>query len=236
MRAADVQTDQTLAFLRDALRGRRRILEVGCGDGTVARHLAEDFRVTALDLALRDPTPADNLTFVEGNFLTYTAAEPFDAIVFTSSLHHITPLARALGHAADLLVPAGLVVVDDFDLEAPDAETLRWYYDAQELLVAAGRYPADRVDPPQADPVARWRAAHVHEPPLHTGAAMRIAICDRFVIRRLEKCAYLHRYIGARVADARGAAIARHVFATEDRRIADNAFTPVGLRIVAERL
>jgi SAM-dependent methyltransferase len=236
MGAEDVRTDQTVAFLRDALGGRRRVLEVGCGDGTVARRLAEDFRVTALDIALGDPTPADNLTFVERDFLAYDATEPFDAIVFTSSLHHITPLARALGHAANLLAPAGLLVVDDFDLEAPDVETLRWYYDTQELLVAAGAYPADRIDPPQADPVARWRAAHVHEPPLHTGAAMRIAICDRFVIRRLEKCAYLHRYIGARVTDPRGAAIARYVLATEDRRIADNVFTPVGLRIVAERL
>ena len=236
MRAEDVRLDHALAFLRDTLRGRRRVLEVGCGNGAVARALAEDFAVTALDLHLPDRTPADNLTYVEANFLDYTA-QPFDAVVFTASLHHITPLSRALGRSSDLLAPSGLLVVDDFDLEAPDVETLRWYYDTQELLRAAGAYDADYVDAPQPDPVARWRAAHVHDPPLHTGAAMRLAICDRFVIRRLDKCAYLHRYISHHVRDdARGAALAAHVRATEERRIAENVFVPVGLRIVAERL
>ena len=231
--------DHALEFVRGALKGRRRVLEVGCGRGELARRLGEDFAVTALDRQLPDTRPAPGVTFVERDFLDYTA-EPFDAIVFTASLHHITPLARAIGRASDLLVPSGLLVVDDFDLEAPDAETLRWYYDTQEMLRAAGSFDADHVDPPHADPVARWRAAHAphHDhAPLHTGAAMRVAICDRFVIRRLEKGPYLHRYITAHVPDdSHGAAIARHVLATEQRRIADNVFVPVGLRIVAERL
>lgn len=230
--------DHALEFVRGALRGRTRVLEVGCGRGELARRLGEDFAVTALDRHLPDVTPAPGVTFVEHDFLDYTA-EPFDAIVFTASLHHITPLARAIGRASDLLVPSGLLVVDDFDLEAPDAETLRWYYDTQDTLRAAGCFDADHIDPPHADPVARWRAGHVHdhEPPLHTGAAMRVAICDRFVIRRLEKGPYLHRYLAAHLPDGeRGAAIARHVLATEQRRIADNVFVPVGLRIVAERL
>jgi len=237
VRADDVRVDHAVEFVRGALKGRRRVLEVGCGRGELARRLGEDFAVTALDVRLSDPTPAPGVTFIEHNFLDFTA-EPFDAIVFDASLHHITPLARALGRASDLLVPSGLLVVDDFDLEAPDAETLRWYYDTQETLHAAGCFPADHVDHPHADPVARWRVAHNHhETPLHTGAAMRVAICDRFVIRRLEKGPYLHRYIAAHVADgAPGAAIARHVLATEQRRIADNVFVPVGLRIVAERL
>ena len=238
MRAGDVRVDHALEFVRGALRGRRRILEVGCGRGELARRLAEQFEVTALDVRLPDPSPARGVTFVERNFLDFTA-EPFDAIVFCASLHHITPLARAIGRASDLLAPSGLLVVDDFDLEAPDAETLRWYYDTQETLRAAGCFDADHIDPPQADPVARWRAAHAHpdHDPLHTGAAMRVAVCDRFVIRRLEKSAYLYSYIAAHVPDdARGAAVARHVLATEQRRIEDNVFVPVGLRIVAERL
>src|SRR5689334_20454326 len=52
----DVRGAATTAFLTSALRGRRRVLEVGCGRGGVARALgAAGFDVTAIDIDL-DPT------------------------------------------------------------------------------------------------------------------------------------------------------------------------------------
>jgi SAM-dependent methyltransferase len=239
MTPEDVRVEPTLAFLTTALRGRHRILEVGCGRGTVARRLgAAGFDVTALDRQLGDPTPADRVTFVEQDFLTYSAA-PFEAIAFTASLHHIAPLDQTLAHAAELLVPDGLLVVDDFAVEAPDAATLRWYYDTQELLVAAGLYPCDRLDAPHDDLLARWYEAHTphasHQP-IHSGGAMRHAIADRFSIRDIKCVEYLHRYIGGGLAaDDRGGAIAAHVFASERRAIVDGVLAAVGLRIVAAR-
>jgi SAM-dependent methyltransferase len=233
----DARVEQALAFLTPALRGCTRVLEVGCGRGTVARRLgAAGFQVTAIDVELRDPTPAPNVTFVEGDFLGYQAG-PFDAIAFTASLHHI-PLDAAISRTAALLVPRGLLVADDFDLDAPDRETLRWYYDLQDLLVAAGLFDGHHYDAPIGDDLlARWRAGHHHEPPLHTGAAMRSAISDRFAIRELHRCAYLYRYISSCVPDdERGAAIAAHVLAIEKQRIAEHVYAPVGLRIVAERV
>jgi SAM-dependent methyltransferase len=174
-------------------------------------------------------------TFIERDFLHFDA-EPFDAIVFTSSLHHITPLDAAIDRAYRLLAPGGLLVADDFDLDAPSLATLRWYYDIQELLAAAEAFPRERVDPPSNDVHQRWRAAHSDEPPLHTGVQMRRAIAERFALRDVHGAAYLYRYITHHLPhDARGVAIAQHVYGSERRGISDGSLTAVGLGIVAIR-
>ncbi len=227
---------QTVSFLTDVMRGRHRILEVGCGRGDVARRLGgTGLRVTAIDVKLSDPSPSPNVTFIERDFLHFEA-EPFDAIVFTASLHHISPLSAAIDRAYRLLVPGGLFIADDFDLDAPNAATLRWYYDVQELLAAADLYPRERVDPPNADVVDRWRAAHSDEPPLHTGVQMRRAIAERFDLHDVHGAAYLYRYITKHLPhDARGVALAQHIYNTERRGITDGSLAAVGLGIVAAR-
>lgn len=234
-----LRTEQTMSFLGEALRGRRRVLEVGCGRGDVARALAAaGHEVTALDLELPEPHPAPGVTYVERDFLAFDAA-PFDAVVFTASLHHISPLDRAALRAAALTAPGGVVIADDFDLDAPDAETLRWYYELEELLVAAGVYPADRVDPARSDPpdpIARWRDAHVHDPPLHTGAQLERALGERLAIRERRRVPYLYRYVSRGVSDdARGAELAAYVLAAEQRGISEGRLVPVGLRLIADR-
>ncbi len=227
---------QTFSFLTDVLRGRVRILEVGCGRGDIARRLgASGFKVTAIDLRIPDPSPATNVTFIERDFLRF-AAEPFDAVVFTASLHHLGPIDAAIDRAYRLLVPGGLLVADDFDVAAPNAVTLRWYYEAQELLAAADVFPRDRIDPVNSDVVQRWRAAHSDEPPLPTGLEMRLAVAERFAVGDVHGCAYLYRYITKHLPhDARGVAIAQQLYNTERRNIADGTFAAVGLGIVATR-
>ena len=256
---------QTLSFLTDVLRGRHRVLEVGCGRGDVARRLGTSgVHVTALDVQLPDPSPSPGVAFVERDFLHFDAP-PFDAIVFTSSLHHISPLAAAIDRAYRLLVPGGLLVADDFDLEAPNVETLRWYYEIQDLLAAAELFSSEHVDPQpgaphgshhgshhashqashQASPpaaaldgdvVQRWRDAHTHDPPLHTGVQMRRAIAERFDLHDVHGAAYLYRYITKHLPhDARGVAVAQHMYMSERRGIAEGTLTAVGLGIVAVR-
>jgi SAM-dependent methyltransferase len=233
--------DHTAGFLAEVLRGRQRILEVGCGRGDVARRLgAAGFSVTALDVALPDPSPAPNVAFVEHDFLQLDGAPldaaPFDAVVFTASLHHISPLAAAIDQAHRLLTPGGLLVADDFDLEAPSAATLRWYYDLQDLLAAAELFPRDHVDLAAPDVVERWRAAHTHEPPLHTGVQMRRAIAEHFDLRDIRGAAYLYRYLTKHLPrDARGIAVAQQIYNIEERGVAEGALTAVGIRIAAAR-
>jgi SAM-dependent methyltransferase len=236
MTPEQMRMEDVLRFVRAGLGGARRILEVGCGRGELARSLAmTGLDVTALDIGLRDVVDAPSVRFVERDFLTFED-RPYDAIVFTASLHHISPLDRAIERAAALVVPGGALIADEFDLDAPDAATLRWYYDTQELLAAAGLYPPDRVDPPipHADLVERWRDKHRHHEPLHGGEAMLRALAERFALAEVTRGPYLYRYIGRGVsADAAGLRIATHVRDSELAKIAAGEIRAVGLRITA---
>src|SRR5262249_6962621 len=157
-----------------------------------------------IDPRLPDDTPAarPGLAYLTADVRTYRAA-PFHAVAFTASLHHIAPLDAALDAAVALLAPGGALVIDDFDLDAPDLATLRWDYDAQELLAAAGAYDAAHVDgAPGDDPRARWEAGHAphhDEAPLHGGAAMLAGIAARFHELRVVRGPYLWRHIARRV-------------------------------------
>jgi SAM-dependent methyltransferase len=191
-------------MLDELLTGRRRVLEVGCGDGRLAVRLAgAGHEVTAIDL--HAPTEAQpGVRFVTGDFLDFTGG-PFDAVLFTASLHHIGRLDDAVARAFDLLAPGGLFWADDFDLEAPDEATAGWYFAGQ------GR---------DGD-VAAWRADH--EPGLHVGAALIAAVAARFGAVDVTRGPYLHRYLGAGFE------------AAERAGIDAGRLRPVGLRLTAWR-
>ena len=229
------RTHEVTEFLVSALTGCTRVLEVGCGRGAVARELAaRGLAITALDVELRELVDAPSVTFVERDFLAYDA-QPFDAIVFTASLHHIAPLAAAIDRAHALLVAGGRFIADEFDINAPDARTLRWYHETQQQLVAEG-YAADRIDHPHGDPVAHWHHAHAHDARLHTGAEMLAAIGARLSLGDTHRLPYLYRYITTGLPpDDRGGELAARVRADEQRRIDDREIAAVGLRIIATR-
>jgi ubiquinone/menaquinone biosynthesis C-methylase UbiE len=94
-----------------------RALEVGCGDGLLARRLAERCAaVTAIDrdaamIALARNSKTGRVTFVEADFLAYPVAEAsFDFACANTSLHHmdfhqaLTAMARALRPGGRLAV------------------------------------------------------------------------------------------------------------------------------------
>ncbi|HKA89036.1 MAG TPA: class I SAM-dependent methyltransferase [Haliangiales bacterium] len=233
---ADVSLGETYAFVTAALGERTRILDVGCGRGALAHRLAAAGRdVTALDRSLGG-TEAGTARLVEGDFLAYRAA-PVDALLFVTSLHHLYPLDAAVARAAELLVPGGLVVAEELDIDAPDAATAAWYYDVQEILAAAGLFPRHHVHGSAGDePTARWRAEHAHDPPLHPGADMLAALGARFDVLVAERGPYLYRYLcGGLEASPRGAAVAAEMLAAERRGIAAGRIRATGLRIVARR-
>jgi SAM-dependent methyltransferase len=230
--SADPAVAEQHAFVSKAIVGARRVLEVGAGQGHLARRLeADGFSVTALDLSPpADPEPS-GVRWVQGDFLGFDD-EPFDAVLFTASLHHITPLDAALERARGLLARGGVLVVDDFDLEAPDEATARWYYEVQELLVATGTYDACRLHAPRdLQALQRWQAEHEHhDVPLHAGRAMLAGIEQVFRSLEVTRGPYLYRYICAGTSNV---GVAQHLLSVETRRIADGSLRPVGLRVVA---
>ena len=98
---------------------RGDVLDVGCGDGLLAKRIAPVSRsVTGID---SDPASIGRATdrlaslrhvsVSQGNFQAYQAgARTFDLITFVASLHHMD-LRASLVKARDLLTPTGEIAV-----------------------------------------------------------------------------------------------------------------------------
>src|SRR5439155_16882770 len=84
-------------LLRQVPSGCRNALDVGCGDGGFARHLADQFSVPVTgidrDRAMIERARAEAgdrlIRFAEADFLRYPFDEQFDFITATASLHHM---------------------------------------------------------------------------------------------------------------------------------------------------
>jgi SAM-dependent methyltransferase len=237
--AADLAAAETARFVLSALPlEAHRILDVGCGDGAVAARLkARGMQVTAID-SDRDAVALARkagVEAVEADILTFEAL-PFDAVLFSRSLHHVQPLAEAVARARDLVRPEGALIAEELAVERMDRETARWFYELQSLLETAGVL---RHDPDAAvltaSPLERWyaehQARHVQE-----GEDMLVAIGRRFQIRRSERGPHLYRYLCERLeAGDRGLRVAHWALEVESLRIAERSLAAVGLRIVARR-
>ncbi len=243
-RALSLPAEETLRFLERALPpAPARVLEVGCGDGTIAASLAaRGYAVTALDesLAVTSADAAALVTWVDQNFLFYEGAADgglFDALLFTRSLHHIAPLDRALDRAAALLRPGGRLLAEEFAYDRVTLPTARWWYDLESILVASGVLtPPDPAFEAVRNPLGRWRQEHAHDPPLPSGHDMLAAVRERFETGPAEEAPYLYRYAHERAVPGEAAERAvRQIFEVESRLVRERDITAAGLRIVATR-
>src|SRR5262245_26885410 len=137
MRPIDLATDETVAFvLVHIAQPPLRILDVGCGTGLVAHRLqARGYDVVAIDESaeLVQQTRALGVDAQLAAWPSFVDT-PFDVVLFARSLHHIQPLAAAVEHAHHLLVPSGLILVDDFAWAEIDPITAEWFYSVVRLL------------------------------------------------------------------------------------------------------
>jgi 2-polyprenyl-3-methyl-5-hydroxy-6-metoxy-1,4-benzoquinol methylase len=97
--------------------GARSALDVGCGDGMLARRLAQSVeRVVGIDRdaeqieLAKASTTTGHIDFVQGDVMTYPFAETFDAVLSVATLHHL-PTEAALQRLADLVSPGGVVAI-----------------------------------------------------------------------------------------------------------------------------
>ena len=151
-----------------------RVLEVGCGDGRLARALdAAGYAVLAIDPRAPEGPIFERTTIEE----LPDDAGPFDAVVASRSLHHVHDLDIALAKIARL---APLAVVEEFAWDRLDDATARWYDEQR------GRSP----DPPR--PSSEWRSRHAH---LHGFDALRDGFARHFAERSFVLVPYLYRYL-----------------------------------------
>ena len=96
----------------------QRILDVGAGNGWLARRLAGTHRVTAIDVdatsaglgAIDDP----RVHRVRGELEALPLRdETFDVVIAAASLHYAVDLAAALGELARVLRPTGILLIAD---------------------------------------------------------------------------------------------------------------------------
>jgi SAM-dependent methyltransferase len=96
------------------------VLEVGCGDGALARRLAADgYEVVAVD-----PDAPDGRIFRRTTIEAFEEPGPFDAVVASLSLHHV----QNLGGVLDKLVRLSLgpLVVNEFAWDRYEPITPEW--------------------------------------------------------------------------------------------------------------
>ena len=159
-----------LAFVRANLPPPpSRLLEIGAGDGALARALAvAGYDVLAIDPDSRSadvrPVSLHELTEPPGSFA---------AALAITSLHHIEPLEQSLERLSELLEPGGVLVVDEFDVAAFDRRAAEWWLRQRRVLGAADHGSADELvgeHRAHLHPLARIVAAL--EPHFHVGTPL----------------------------------------------------------------
>jgi len=239
MTPAQIPLEETLAFLTRALPPPPlRVLEAGAGEGMVAVALAErGYQVTALDESggRPDVPGAERVRWVGADFLYYDEADPYDAVLFTHSLHHMSPIEGALDRARALLKQSGLMIADEHAYDRVNRPTARWYYDLKSLLTAAGMLPPAGDAAEEGNPLGRWRKEHAHDPPLQTGHAMLAAARERFELTSVEEAPYLYRSLAGRLLEGdRTVRVARRILELESRLVRERDVTAAGIRMIGK--
>lgn len=159
-----------------------RVLEVGCGEGELARAVAaHGYAVVAIDPDAPPGEPFQAIGLEE-----FTDPAPFDAVVASRSLHHIEDLPGALDKISGLLASGGRLIVHEHAWERFDEPTARWYLE-QRAATHSGQPPSSQAC------VADWRD---HHRGLHGYAAIRTELDRRFGERFFAWTPYLYAELG----------------------------------------
>ena len=97
--------------------GARLALDIGCGEGMLARQLQQRIPdVTGIDLdeasiGLAETRNSEGVHFLRGDFVTYPfEPESFDFVVSVATLHHLDAIS-ALSRVRELLRPGGVLCI-----------------------------------------------------------------------------------------------------------------------------
>jgi SAM-dependent methyltransferase len=109
-----------------------RVLEIGCGDGTITRELA----ALGLEVVGVDPSSAEGPNIQSIGFEQLDAA-PFDVVFASVSLHHLADLGVASQALNRLTKPGTVMAVREFDKDlVGDRATLEWCFHQRRAMAA----------------------------------------------------------------------------------------------------
>lgn len=186
-----------------------RVLEVGAGDGELARSLRRSgFFVAAIDPHAHPHSP-DVLPIALVDLPE--ADEPFDAAVAIVSLHHVNPLEESVARLAAELAPGAPLLLDEFDVSALDERAAAWW------LVQRRARGGDDPETP-AELIATMRAR------LHSTDRLRRALAPWFDVGEPVRGTYLYRW-----------KLDESMRPLEAELVASGELPATGVRIVASR-
>lgn len=183
------------------------MLEVGAGAGRLARAL----RAAGYDVLAIDPRSNDEDVRPVALFDLDEPTASFAAAVAVVSLHHVDPLEESCRRLAELVEPAGTLVIDEFDVGAFDVGAAAWWL---EQRAAIGERQAQTAEELVAD----------HRGHLHSLEQILDALEPYFELGPPLRGAWLHRW---NLGDS--------LRVVEEEAIARGRLRPVGARLVSRR-
>jgi SAM-dependent methyltransferase len=105
----------------------QRILDLGCGDGSVSRRMLDggnqltlvDFSPEMLRRARASAPPGVAIDFFESDILEFAPREQYDAVICVGVLAHVESVERTVAHIASLVRLGGLAIVQITDARSP---------------------------------------------------------------------------------------------------------------------
>jgi SAM-dependent methyltransferase len=153
-----------------------RLLEVGAGDGELARALA----TTGYDVVAIDPaSDADAVRAIPLHQLREPPAS-FDAALAVLSMHHVEPLEESCRRLGEVVRSGGALVLDEIDFERFDERAAAWWLDHHDHVDEHGS-PPDEV-------VARLRGH------CHMLTALQGTLSEWFELGEPTRGPYLYRW------------------------------------------
>jgi SAM-dependent methyltransferase len=187
-----------------------RVLEVGCGDGELARVVdGAGYDVTAID-----PMAPEGDIFRRIKLDELESDAYFDAVVASAVLHHLPNLDASLERIVEALAGGGSLIVDEFGWDLMDPPTADWYEGQRRVLreaLASERAPS----------AADWEEHHTRVHDVHPFGTLRAALDAHFEERHFERVPYLWRYLGGPAS-----------LPLEESLVAAGAIQPIGFRFV----
>lgn len=176
------------SFVRTALPDPpAEVLEIGCGTrgGFVPALLRDGYTATGVD-----PEAPAGPQYRQEEFESYQPPRPVQAVVASTSLHHVADLGLVLDRMAAVLATSGVAVVIEWASEAFDEATARWCF-ARLPAADPGDEPGwlERHRAQWAASALSWDAyiaGWLAAEGLHPGAAVTGALGERFARRSCE--------------------------------------------------